>query len=266
MAANVEHDFNKYFELDEEKLRRIHSIVKKRVNENGSENIKFRVTRLDNLIYSTDKIDEVINEENDSISKITSIEIYHNYLGNSISIAFKNKTGVSIKITGEDRDNVFLLSSELKEYINKEISTYKYFNAATLKTLLLLAALLSFGVIIYKLPISGGIDDNSLKNILENQDVNEKLNFIVEQSRIKKQITPILLLIPITLVFILIASALSPLGKIIDYFFPRNTFMIGKQISSIEKRRKLKSNIFWIVCVGGMLSLALTYLAPKLFN
>ncbi|VEI72921.1 Uncharacterised protein [Serratia fonticola] len=31
MAANVDYDFKNYFEIDEEKLRRIHSIVKKRL-------------------------------------------------------------------------------------------------------------------------------------------------------------------------------------------------------------------------------------------
>ncbi|WP_407200207.1 hypothetical protein [Citrobacter freundii] len=125
MAANVEFDFPNYFEVDEEKLRRIHSILKNRLPEEHKDSINFIIKRSDNFIYQTESINDIIKEPNDSTSKIDSVKIYHESEDLNVGISLSNKNGASINVLGENRDDVFLLSSELKEYISKEVANIK---------------------------------------------------------------------------------------------------------------------------------------------
>lgn len=265
MAANVDYEFKNFFELNEERLRRIHSILKNRVNDSNSENINFRVTRVDNLVYITKNIDDIINEENDSVSKIISLEVYFGDESNRVSLFFKNKDGASMRITGSDRDNVFLLSSELKEYINKEVATIKNWNNLNFKEVAISSLIFISGFFLYKVKYLKENNESVIANALSSQDVNVKLDYIISHLSNTFQVTsPVLIMLLVTAFFI-VTTSIFPISRFINYFFPRNLFLVGKQLSIIEKRRKTNSNIFWVVIVGGTISLLLAYFSPKIF-
>lgn len=263
MAANVEYKFPGHFEIDEEKLRRVYSIIKKRANNIGDDNILFSITRLDNLIYITENIDDIINESNDSISKITKIEIIHNTNKLKMSINFNHRDGSSIEVTGDDRDEVFLLSSELKEYISKEIANIKSWWWMNTRNIFSISIVIIALVMAYRFNSIKHLDDNELKTLLNSTDINAKLNHIINTINLtNSSATGVGILFGV--VTLLIIVTFLPFDKITSYFFPKNNFLFGKQIEHIRKRRKTNSNIFWVVIVGGALSLALTLLGPKL--
>lgn len=267
MAANVEYDFKNHFEIDEEKIRRIHSIIKARVPAETVSKIGFTVTRADNLIYLTFEINDVINESNDSISKITSLEINSKDDLLNLSVIFNDKSGASIRVTGEDRDNVFLLSSELKEYISKEVTTLKKWGILDPKIMMSTMLLSFLAFFCYQLTTEvAKISEESIKPLLDGTDINEKLNFLIERKINSSGISSTTIVPMFLLLGFFIAITTLPMTKLIDFIYPRNIFMLGKQISIIEKKRKLKSNIFWVIFVGGVLSLTLTYFSSKIFG
>ncbi|MCO4109624.1 hypothetical protein, partial [Citrobacter freundii] len=149
MAANVEFDFPNYFEVDEEKLRRIHSILKNRLPEEHKDSINFIIKRSDNFIYQTESINDIIKEPNDSTSKIDSVKIYHESEDLNVGISLSNKNGASINVLGENRDDVFLLSSELKEYISKEVANIKGMKWLQAKNILFIMVIIFFGYVTY---------------------------------------------------------------------------------------------------------------------
>lgn len=267
MAANVEYNFKNHFEIDEEKIRRIHSIIKARVPSETVSEIGFTVTRADNLIYLTFEINDVINEANDSISKITSLEINSKDELLNLSVIFNDKSGASLKVTGEDRDNVFLLSSELKEYISKEVTTLKKWGVLEPRTMMSIMLLSMMVFICYQLTTEAAkISEESIKPLLTSTDVNEKLNFLIESKYNSSGMSSTTILPMFLLLGFFITITTLPITKLIDFIYPRNIFMLGKQTSIIEKKRKLKSNIFWVIIVGGALSLTLTFFTSKIFG
>lgn len=263
MAAHVEHEFANHFELDEEKLRRIYSILRKRVPENTPSAIKFKITRDDNLIYSTENIDDIINEPNDSTTKINNIDI--NFLHDSLelTVSLNKKTGSSIKISGEDRDNVFLLYSELKDYISKEVSNIRNLSWFTPKLLLPLFMFAFMFYMSYLMWSFKGSPEDEINNIISHADINEKLNYLI--SRKNKEVSDPPLASMFTFLTIMTLTPLLPLSKLYHYLRPTNTFSFGKEIQVLKNRRKTTSNIFWVVIVGGIVSLALAYIGPKIF-
>lgn len=266
MAANVEYDFKNHFEIDEEKIRRIHSIIKARVTPETVSKIGFTITRADNLIYLTFEVNDVINEANDSISKITNLEINSKDDALNLSVIFNEKSGASIKVIGDDRDNVFLLSSELKEYISKEVTTLKkwfIFNSKIMMSTMLLSFLAFF---CYQITDVASINEESIKPLLAGADINEKLNFLIERQYRSSGISSTTIVPMFLFTGLFVALTTFPMTKLMDFIYPRNIFMLGKQISIIEKKRKLKSNIFWVIIVGGILSFTLTYFSSKFFG
>ncbi|HAN6713169.1 hypothetical protein AWP63_22445 [Escherichia coli] len=262
MAANVEFDFPNYFEVDEEKLRRIHSIIKKRLPEKNKETIEFIIKKSDNFIYHTKNIIDIINEPNDSTSKINSIKINYNSENMDIAVLLSNKTGASINVSGENRDDVFLLSSELKEYISKEVANItkmKWMQARTISSIIML---LLVGYITYIFSDIKIIDANALKVALESTNPNDKLNFLINKGN--KDIKTATTIVPMFILLLaVIASQIIPFEKIMNYIYPRNIFLFGKEISLIERKKRNRSNIFWVIIVGSIISLLVAFISTR---
>lgn len=258
MAANVEYEFNNYFELDEEKLRRIHAIIKKRVNEKDQSDIEFLVKRIDNLVFTTKNIDDIIGETNDSTSKVQSIYIIFRNDTQDLEVELSHKNGASLSLSGEDRDNVFLLSSELKEYISKEVANKKKLFWLQPSFLLPLTMIICLAYCMYIFSSMYMQTAVGLEQALSTSNTNEKVNFLILKQSKNSESSK--LLPALALMMFLFALQLLPTSKILNMVFPKNTFLFGKEIQTIERKKKLGSNIFWGVLVTGALSIAIAYL------
>src|SRR5687767_6503838 len=115
MAAYVEHKFTRGFLLDEERLRRLRDIIAKRT-EHANLPLTFKVYRGDSYSYETDSLDDVAREDNEDWRKITRLDVLINGKDElSFELTF-SKDGAFLKIVGADRDKVFLLFSDIRDY------------------------------------------------------------------------------------------------------------------------------------------------------
>ncbi|WP_227317451.1 hypothetical protein [Cedecea davisae] len=261
MAANVEYEFNNYFEVDEEKIRRIHSILKNRIQEDNHNLITFTVKKADNFIYHTSDINSIISEPNDSTSKISGIDI--DYISSQIiiGVSLNKKNGASINVSGEDRDDVFLLSSELREYIAKEVANIKKLTWLHTRTFLVIAMIIFTIYMTYIFTTLKSVDTSTMKLALDSTNPNDKLNFLINKEKKELPATPIIPMFGL-LTLIMIAQII-PTERIIAYIYPRNLFLFGKEISLIEKKKRNRSNIFWVVGVGSLISLLVAFISTK---
>lgn len=261
MSAKVSKKFNEKFELNEESLRRIHSDIRKRVPTEKQKDITFEIFREDSLIFRTTELDRVLSENNDSTQKIKSIKI--EYLDESLAIEllFHVEDGAKLSVKGEERDTVFLISSELGEYIQKEVSFLSggtWMNRCLL-AIISLAAILLFVFTLKPPHITPDISE-TLSTALKSTDSNEKLNYIINNlnnSQTTDSRSSLIALIPAAFMLIFLLSHLN----FAQYFFPGNIFLIGKQISIINNRRGFVRNIFWC----GIVALAIAMITGYYF-
>jgi hypothetical protein len=259
MSAKVSKKFNKKFELNEEGIRRIHSDIRKRVPEDKHKDIIFEIFREDSLVYRTSEIDRVLSENNDSTQKIKSIKI--EYLDDSLNIEliFDDEDGAKLTVIGEDRDTVYLISSELKEYIQKEVSFLSGGNWFNRQVIIAVVFLISFiGIIAFNSTSSSQSLSEPLSIALKSTDANEKLDYIINNitnKQVKETRLGLIMFAPI----LFFSLFLLPLGKVLQYFFPGNIFLIGKQISIIGNRRGFVRNIFWCGIVALIIAMATGY-------
>lgn len=260
MSAKVSKRFDNRFELNEENIRRIHSDIRKRTPPENHKDIIFEVFREDSLVFRTSEIDRVLSESNDSTQKIKELKI--EYADNSLNILlkFSASDGAELTITGEDRDNVYLISSELKEYIQKEVCHLKSGNHSEK-----LGAILFFSLMIVALNFLSGVsgkpvDSAELSKILASNDSADKLNYLINIASEKNQSEQKIKYLTFA-PFVLMLFIFVPSKKIFNYFFPGNIFLIGKQITVIANRRGNARNIFW----GGLVALAIAFLSGYYF-
>jgi hypothetical protein len=129
VQANKTYDIG--FVIFESDLRRINDLIReqiKKVNPNPEITYKYMLRFQNGVVGETDKIDTIIEQENEGSKRINSLKIKgEDQLNNSISIEFENvdannsydNYSVKYNIKSTDRDWVFVTSSLLEERINK---------------------------------------------------------------------------------------------------------------------------------------------------
>lgn len=258
MSARVRKLFDKRFELNEEGIRRIHSDIRKRVPEDKHDNIIFEISRDDSLIFRTSEVDRVLSENNDSTQKISSIEL--EYIDDSIeiSILFDANEGVGLSVVGESRDDVFLIASELKEYIQKEVANITKFSFFNSRFLFLLgSASIAAAMIFGMKSVNAYTSPEDLKGILAGS-VDEKVNFLISSQETRASSNKTMGWILATTMGIL-GSTMIPFSKVINYLVPGNVFLIGKQIGIVNNRRNNAKNLFWGGAVAFFIAMATGY-------
>lgn len=265
MGAHVDHEFEKSFELDETKIRKIYSIFKERVPSDEIDKIYFSIQRGDSSSYQTNKIEDLLGEDNDSTNNLIKVDYVYSSEILSVKVSFSKKDGCSMSASGEVRDDVFLVTSDLKDYISKEVCcqrNLKKYNYSKLVLLIPLIAMLAMVIRVYTHQIDPANPD--FVAILKNENTNDKLNFIIQENmnnitRSGAELYPVFLLI-----FVMMATVFFPIAKFFNYFFPKNIFFIGKEILVVNKKRKLNSNIFWGVIIATVISCLVGFLFWKL--
>lgn len=120
--------------------------------------------------------------------------------------------------------------------------------------------------VLYSASVFKPVVSSSLKEILESPDLNLKLNYLIERYATSNQIASPVAMVLITFTLIIVIIGSLPYERILNYIFPKNIFLLGKQIPLIEKRRKTNSNIFWVIIIGSTISVVVAYFTSKLFS
>ncbi len=259
MSAKVNNKFPKGFEISEESIRRIYADIKKRVPIENHHDIIFEVFREDSLVYRTAEVDRVLTEDNDSTRKIKSLRFL--YVDNSLNIilAFDAEKGVEMTVEGEDRDTVYLISSELREYIEKEVAFIYNINKLTVPKLIPFYFVVVMVIVMFVLK-STMPEQPNVETLLNSSDLNEKLNYLISFAS-KAKVMDRTYYVPILIPILFMLCILFPIEKLMRYFIPSNIFLIGKQITIVRNRRETTKNFFW----GGLVALVIAFASGYYF-
>lgn len=262
MGANVEHQFQKHFLLNEERLWKIKDILEARFKEyNYSEPLAYKITRNDSYKYDTHDVEKIIKESNESWKRIIQLEIYMNSKFNDLNfkLNFSNR-GVSVDIDGNNRDQVLLISSDIKSYIENDVANKLSPLQVENYSLLLFYPLFIISFIIYILLDRIG-SRSSIKAILASDDYEAKLNYLISRT---VDFTDLLFLtLLLSVVFIPILFSLF-LRYTISFFWPANEFLFGKRIDWYRRRKSLAGKIWWGCIVAFFVAIIAGVVVPFL--
>lgn len=263
MAAYFEYSSDTGYYLDEERIRNLHKIItESHKNNDDSHSIEFEVYRSDNFHYKTGELEEILKEDNSEWRKITAIEISSTnnstLIDSSLQLTFsipkrKNRSPqISLYLQGKDRDFVFLLGSELRTYLDNEVKyrvprlvswikkgesgsvPYEIF---TRSLLLGLQFLLLFALIYLSIW--------NISDLLSIIEYSERDSSASSHSKV--------IFFAATLAFLLTSIIIIPLVSY--YLFPNCLFLFGKELSIHQKKIQIRSNLFWVVVVGLLISI-----------
>ena len=259
MGAFVEEKLEGGFVLDEGRLRKIVDLIEKRISGIP---VQFKVFRGDSYSYETSAIEDVINEDNEDWRAITKLELLIKQ-GEDFQFKLAFSEGTSLYITGNDRDSVFLLYSDLKEYLNNEVQTRAPLSEKGARIISTLFLVIVMSVIMYPMLSSIANKDHDLiQAALKSTDVNEKLNFLINDRKKSFEGTS-----PYWLIFILLMPLIATtevFHKVWNFVFPTNLFLFGEKKKRHEARMGLINKVFWGVGVALIVSIVASVLVWKI--
>ena len=110
---------------------------------------------------------------------------------------------------------------------------------------------------------SSNISDESLNNMLQSDDINEKINYLVQNENKDSSFNDRIMLVMMPFI-ILSMMFRKKFAEFTSYFFPCNLFLFGKEIDRYNKRLDVRSKLFWIIFVGLILSVIGGYIVSKI--
>ena len=248
MAASVEHQFEKRFILGEEHVRRIHDVLQNRLSKlNTPVSHYYKVHRGDSFFYETKSVEDVISEDYEDWRAINRLDIIASQDGViDFQLSFSANHSL-LKINGSDRDTVFLLFSDIKEYLSSEVFRGRRLDARATRHLFIVLTVMAMVICLYLMSRADYVSPKLLEETIGTADVAKKLNYLIERNNARRVGMPMLgLSVPLLLILL---YALVP-----DNLFQSNVFLFGKRITTFERRRRIKANIFWVIVVGVVVS------------
>ncbi|SRR5258708_7280942 len=250
MAAFVELSFEKGFLLDEERLRKLREIIEKRSNP---ATLSYRVFRGDSYSYVTNQIDDVIKEDNEDWKRITRLDLsVRNPERLDFLVSFTKK-GCELRITGSERDEVFLLFTDLRDYIQHEVANVrKSPSSSTMRVFSIILLVLTMSTILWRIGSSEKHDPVAVKQALSAQDLRTKLDFLIQDlgNRDMPRMLPLFFVGGFLLIFFG-----DGFGKLVAYLNPSNEFLFGKRKQTFEKKKGFITKMAWGVGVGLIVSI-----------
>lgn len=263
MGASVEYEFKKGFILDEERIRKINDLIigKAHIKSKGI-TPNYQIYFENSFTFKSNKIQEIFELPNNNVDKITRIKISLNNKNLDLIIDFDIEKSV-MQIEGENRDLVFVLFSDLRDYLNKEVFTVwsKKIKKGYLRTIIpFLSFILMIYVFYHFMDTTTNINKTELSKIINNNEIIPKINYLLEErlksptqfSEFFKWVLP--------LGFLALISEIFPITdylfeKPFRYLFPSNLFLIGKAIQENDKRKNFLDKILWGVLIALVISI-----------
>ncbi len=254
MGAFVEYESNSGFLINEEKIRKIYKIICEGFKDAIAANkINLTIYRSDSFFYTTTDLEDLINEDNIEYRKITALEItvkssnqdFKEETPTSLSLVFSKPRQrvrtpeINFYLQGEDRNFVFVLGSDIKKYLDNEIKFKTTFNVFHLlnrfdRSFGGGAAFPRWFFSLYFFLLFIGLFITAIPSLILALTDDQRFAFIIS-----------ITLGALFLLFILSSS----------YLFPNCLFLFGKEKSRYNRILSIRSNIFWVVFVGLVISI-----------
>lgn len=245
MTAFVEHQFSKGFILDEERIRRINEILISRGKEFSPDiHPSYEVFRADSLKYSTQDIQDIINEKNTEYQKITQIKINLDKEKDlSLELSFNAEGETDLVITGDDRDKVFILFSDLREYLNNEVCTIRlWFEKINYRNLVPIMGLMMMGALLFLfMPLIKDlrVPEPNIETLLASQNISEKLNYLIESKGKEQELFSSTTLLIVVLALFYMSFVIPSIIKLIRKIFPTHLFCLEKRSKETRNGNKI---------------------------
>jgi len=261
LGAFVDSEFTKGYILDEERIRKLNEILVTRGAQIHADcKPTFKIYKADTFSYTTDDLQKILNENNADWERIERLTVFMKQDDDFYLILDFGSETTKLHIEGKDRDIVFLIFSELKQYIANEITIINPFIGRPSKTsaqaISSIILILVFAIYMFSSDIFKNTSTISKVAALSAQDLQTKLNFLIERQNDSSSLRTfpfamtgamLLLLLPII--------GLDFFLRPIRYLYPSRVFLIGKEIEKHSKRLVLRQNLLWVVIVGSAIGI-----------
>jgi hypothetical protein len=261
LGAFVDNEFTKGYILDEERLRKINEILITRGSQIHNEcQPMYKIYKADSFSYTTENLEKILQENNADWEKIERITIFMKYNDDFLLNLDFGDENIKLHIEGKERDIVFLIFSEIKQYIGNEVAVIKPLITKKMKPFIPL--FFSLIIVIFLMFSMFNNDTFTTKtsiskdNALGSQDINLKINYLIETQTDPSSAKSL----PYLLIGMLFAMFIPVIGvdfllKPIRYLFPNHIFLIGKEIEKHKKRISLRQNLLWVVIIGTLVGI-----------
>ncbi|MGE6790618.1 hypothetical protein ACQKFS_01115 [Pseudomonas guineae] len=267
MKALLKKEFAKGFSLEEENIIKLADICKKRLSEAEiTDSLKYKIYRKDSMVYESSEYAQLLQEENSTRNQITRIDISCNADDFSMRLTFDKEDKVTLQIEAEDKDQAYLIFSDIKEYLFTEVLKFRSFkfSSALSANVMFPVFMMAMFVIMFSLIGRGAMSSDQFQTLISSGSIDAKLNYLLTQSRKNADTTNIWPLLGGLGAFMFFVFAVGP---ILDKYFPVNIFIWGKEKAKYEKLCALRAKIIWGICIAFIIgvasSLFVMYLAPR---
>jgi hypothetical protein len=257
MNAHLETTFKKGFLLSEESLIKLDDIVRKRlVAIDPAATVQFKVFRVDGMLVTFDTPAAVAAEENSTRNAIKRVELLSAGKGYKLSLQFDPKENTDLEIEADDRDFAYLLFSDVKEYLQSEVLKFRTFSfdeALSSKNTVPFLMLPFFGVAVYGMKEAPARE--AVAATLKSTDVQQKLNFLIENRVASESIGPMKYYL---IGMVVVMAVILFIGGVLDRVCPRNLFYWGKGARAYDRLLQVREKVMWGVVIAFVIGIAST--------
>ena len=213
----------------------------------GFLSLVYKVRRNDALQYTTSNIDDILREDNSATQKITALTVASSPTDSlKITLDFDVESPTELQIEGEDRNAVFVLFSDVKNYLQAEINvcrsvatrSFRMFLQLISLLLLTTAALSMVSDFRLSTPIA-----SEVSAALGTNDLSRKLNYLIQREHYPS-VAPIGFLVGLAVLSMIMLFGDQVLA-IINSFFPANLFLIGKERDKFDRNTAWRGKLVW---------------------
>lgn len=262
MPAVIKTTFPRGFVLRNEHLIKINEIVSKKLTDFGiPQDIIYKISRKDSVTYETKSHTEILDEENSKRNKILELNIYSvgdNFIFN---LNFDHEDGTRLAIEANDKDNAYILYSDIKSYLETEVLTIKGFRGISKFFSALLPIVMIIAISYFLLADSDKTHLTKIDSILAGS-IDEKLNYLITLSTSKKTLPTVsMYLVFLLSLLLLIFSSWDYINNIV---FRKNIFCWGKEEVFYNRYIEIRSKILWALALSIPSALVGKYFIGKL--
>jgi hypothetical protein len=259
--TKMEDDFrDRPFALGPEHLGKIREIIQRRA---GDGKWICGATRSDGFQLATKDLNELLTDERLNEERLTHIGLDFEGEAISVDVRFRSSSHqpVSLNVVGVEHDDVLLLTSALRRYINTEVLIRRAPGwIGGIVSLVIVIAVVTF-------VFRSHPHDPTFESVLQSQDVAEKLNYLLQhgshQGVYVSNGACLLVISMFVVAFFLIPHFFFSEDPIIfRHLYPKNLFLFGPTAALFKKRAALRRNLFW----SGIVAIAMSLFAGILLK
>ncbi len=256
MPASVNAEYKQNFLLSDEHLVKIDEFIRTRTEGINDFELEYQVHRLDHALIVYKFPSEVTSEQNNLAESIDAIRIFGNSEEAQVDLRFNKKKGVTLSVYFDEKDRALLLAGDLKSYLNSEVlksqatRILKFIDSRDFFLVTLSIGLpLAMLYVWWSIPQQPAIISDQASDTV-------RLKYLVDVTKQKSNIDFAFPAIFLPFMILFGSFLVGPIAKLI--FMP-STFYFGKEINRYNRRAALRTQVFWVVIVGFLISIVASF-------